>query len=359
MTDAIEPGTAHKICAKKHWQAATIQELAQLQCPACHSLCMVSYCMRCAHRWLPAQVRSETNYAGISNRNPTGNRHLEKKIEDRVRFLSDFLSDGMRILEIGCAEGSIGKVVKSKLEVTYSGVEPSPDGQKASSSLDMVYSGLEEFKSTRHQFDLILSFHVLEHIADPLDALRSWRSLLSQDGKVIIEVPNRSGHRDIAIDQNPEHIHQFSVASLCLHASAAGLDVESITTGNFESPVYSDSIRLIARKTETDAQKTLRLKAKLRSLGPRFAIYGLGGDFSNYVYPAISRDLEIFFIDEKIRDLFSKGIEVVATPYCRETHGEMTVLVSTIHHEESIVKNLISQGHNLKRIVRLADLMNL
>lgn len=40
------------------------------------------------------------------------------------------------------------------------------------------------------RFDAIVSSHSLEHLADPVGALHRWRSLLTDDGRLVVAVPN-------------------------------------------------------------------------------------------------------------------------------------------------------------------------
>jgi 2-polyprenyl-3-methyl-5-hydroxy-6-metoxy-1,4-benzoquinol methylase len=329
-----------------------------LICPACKSRCKINKCLFCSHRWLPPKMRQRIDYSRIGNRNPAQNQYLQKKTKERVDFLSRFISDGMSILEIGCAEGAIGRTIKSRSKVFFFGAEPSPDRDIANGALDDVRVSAEEYYAAKRKFDLIISFHVLEHIPDAIDTLRLWNTLLAEDGKVIIEVPNGSGHKDVLTDLNPEHVHQFSVSSLCLHASSAGLDVEWLTTGNYESPVYSDSIRMVAKKRESDSIKFSRLKERFKNLGPKFGIYGLGGDFRNYVRPAIAPDQEVVFIDSKVTDLSTQGIRASASQYDRSAHQNLRILVSTIHNAESIIQDLLKEGHPPQKIIQLSDLMS-
>ncbi|RJQ28876.1 class I SAM-dependent methyltransferase [Candidatus Parcubacteria bacterium] len=66
------------------------------------------------------------------------------------------------------------------------------------------------------QFNTIVMFHVLEHIANPIQFLKNIRRLLKNNGKLVIEVPNI---RDLQLKHNDyyrgwywqrAHIHYFS-----------------------------------------------------------------------------------------------------------------------------------------------------
>ena len=99
-----------------------------------------------------------------------------------------------RVLEVGCAEGNFGAFVKSKLGAEVWGIELNPDAaEQARKSLDKVYTGdaatiMTELKTS--PFDCIVMFDVLEHMMNPDVVLRKAKNLLSDNGTVILCVPN-------------------------------------------------------------------------------------------------------------------------------------------------------------------------
>jgi SAM-dependent methyltransferase len=85
-------------------------------------------------------------------------------------------------------------------------------------------------------FDAITFWHVLEHLPDPVDALRRARPLLARDGVVVVGVPNLASwqarvfgdawlHLDI-----PRHLVHFTPATLAMVMSRAGFVVEHVDT---------------------------------------------------------------------------------------------------------------------------------
>lgn len=53
----------------------------------------------------------------------------------------------------------------------------------------------------KHFYDVVLSSHVLEHICNPLKALKSWHSVLKPGGKLVLLVPRRTMMNDHARPQ--------------------------------------------------------------------------------------------------------------------------------------------------------------
>jgi SAM-dependent methyltransferase len=80
-------------------------------------------------------------------------------------------------------------------------------------------------------FDLVSMFHVLEHLTDPVAALRALSQLLSPQGMLLIEVP------DVARLSSPKntffkaHTFYFSAHSLDATVRAAGLERVAFNEG--------------------------------------------------------------------------------------------------------------------------------
>ena len=266
------------------------------KCPCCHSCALVvgfsgqiphsfSTCERCGHIWRVIESRPD-HYEQLAGRNSADPSQLNIKLKERIRSLRPLLAGSQKILELGCAEGDLAAHLKRDLKLTYVGIEPSMDRRAARKVMDRVYKNLVDLfnQEPNSKFDVILSFHVLEHISDLDGELGMWRSLCSPDSQIVVEVPNRAGNPYIAIDRNLEHVHQFQSSSLTALLFRHGFTVLSISTGNFESWVYPDGLRAIARVDKVPLERERLYLARLKKLFPNgFSVFGLGGDFDNYL----------------------------------------------------------------------------
>ena len=262
----------------------------------------------------------------------------------------------MRILEIGCAEGSLGQRVRGVAAVTYTGVELSADADSAARVLDRVIRS-PAGSIAGESFDLLLSFHVLEHIEDIAGELAHWRRLLADGGNLLVEVPNQAGHRLLGMDPNLEHIHQFTPASLTALLHHTGFEVQGLGTGHWESSVYSDSLRVLARPALTDAQRRTRLLQRfLARLPEPFAAWGIGGDFRSYVEPLLDSLPVAALIDNAAQRHGERHGPLVVEAYYPPRHGSLSILVCSVRHREEILRDLATLGISGSRIVTLDDI---
>jgi SAM-dependent methyltransferase len=296
------------------------------------------------------------NYRTQKHRNSTSSTGHREKLSDRLRDIKPLLKPGIRILEIGCAEGSLGQLVRGIATVTYTGIELSADAESAARVLDRVLRSPAATLANEH-FDLLLSFHVLEHIEDIAGELAHWRRLLADDGRLLIEVPNQAGHRLLDMDPNLEHIHQFTPASLAALLQHSGFAVERLQTGHAESSVYSDSLRVVARPALNDAQQRTRLLQRfLARLPESFAAWGIGGDFRGYVEPLLEALPVAALIDNAAQRHGERHGALVVEAYDPQRHGSLPILVCSVRHRDEILSDLATFGISASRIVTLDDI---
>ncbi|MCX2585038.1 class I SAM-dependent methyltransferase [Pedobacter sp. MR22-3] len=112
----------------------------------------------------------------------------------RIEMLK-FLPKSFRtVLDVGCATGNFGQILKQHYSCEVWGVEPDENSAViARKNLDKVYCGVFdetiEMLATK-QFDCIFFNDVLEHLSQPDEALRIAKKYLLPDGCVIASIPN-------------------------------------------------------------------------------------------------------------------------------------------------------------------------
>jgi len=98
------------------------------------------------------------------------------------------------VLDVGCAAGEMGRLLKETGFQRVVGIERDPESAaRARDVLDEVVEGdVEriELPFERGSFDCIVFADVLEHLIEPQEVLRRFRDYLSPEGVVIASIPN-------------------------------------------------------------------------------------------------------------------------------------------------------------------------
>lgn len=107
------------------------------------------------------------------------------------------ISNGSRVLEIGCATGFMGEYLIQKKKCEVVGVELGLDEARiAKKKLTRVIIGDIEKKETISQikklgkFDVVFAAALIEHLKDPWEAIRTWKTFLKPNGTLIISTSN-------------------------------------------------------------------------------------------------------------------------------------------------------------------------
>lgn len=116
----------------------------------------------------------------------------ESTRERRLKYLNPHVSSNASILEVGCSSGFM-LIPYYKKGHTCIGIEPSGFfSNYVSDNGIKVYSSTEDLikSDPSMKFDIIMHFFVLEHIAEPINFLKTQLELLNKGGKIIFEIPN-------------------------------------------------------------------------------------------------------------------------------------------------------------------------
>ncbi len=98
-----------------------------------------------------------------------------------------------KVLVVGCGDGSEAAVLAELLEASVTGIDVvegfHPD---ARSRVELIVADATSLPFESGTFDLVFSYHALEHIASPGRAVAEMRRVLDEDGGCWIGTPNRS-----------------------------------------------------------------------------------------------------------------------------------------------------------------------
>lgn len=171
---------------------------------------------------------------------------IYKKFEWQNRYRVNYLQKDIKIqkdwkiLDYGCGYGFLIEILKES-GYHVEGLEISADRleviKKRQGSLDDIYTYnfLDEKENIpielQEKFDLVTSFHLIEHITSPVYFLKKIQSLIKKDGYILLELPNIE---NTLMDLSPEfndfnyirdHVAYYSPKLIRRVVEEAGFDV--------------------------------------------------------------------------------------------------------------------------------------
>ena len=131
--------------------------------------------------------------SGLHNgEKPNVNSWLELNRVDDVRRYN-FLKKRVvnkKILDFGCGAGGFLELV-SKRAKKANGIEIEKAMQQSYINRNLnVFSSYKQALQSSKKWNILTAFHVVEHLLDPIKILSKLSELLTDDGEMIIEVPN-------------------------------------------------------------------------------------------------------------------------------------------------------------------------
>lgn len=318
------------------------------------------YCHSCGHKSKIEVVNQEVlNYETKSSRTSRLIKDTQKKINERLNFMHECINQNevSNTLEIGAAEGYFAKSFLNNFRnVEYHAVELSQDSYECEKIVNKIYrKKLEDLSLTRESYDLILSFHVLEHLQNPNDLLKEVIKILKNDGQFIIEVPNEHGNKIVPWDYNKEHLQLFTVSSIASLLMNNGFQVSKVELGGFESPYYNDSIRIAAVKKTNN--KTFLYKEFLSNFikNNDLAFWGAGGDFYSYLWPYLDKSDSFKIFDKNYSREQQDDFKILAPDQIANHSGK--VMICSYQFEDEIEQELVNNySINPNRILKLSNI---
>ncbi|HXS35439.1 MAG TPA: methyltransferase domain-containing protein [Flavipsychrobacter sp.] len=125
----------------------------------------------------------------------------QKRVDFITNVLTDVRSADMRILDVGCGNGVISRHL-GRANFNVVGIDVSEKTIEKAKSLTSMQNvsfmkkSAEELVADGQRYDAIICSEVLEHLNDPGSLLSVLRESLTDDGKLIITVPNGKGPRE-------------------------------------------------------------------------------------------------------------------------------------------------------------------
>lgn len=147
----------------------------------------------------------------------------------------------LRVLDVGCGRGVLSSPFEQRGHIWH-GIER--NGSPFEGGNNITCGQLSEIDIEPESFDIIIVWHVLEHLVSPEQDLKILRGLLKQDGSIFISVPNidslqaklfqgRWFHLDL-----PRHIVHFGGFSLDFVMQNAKFSTETTSTLCLDQQIF-------------------------------------------------------------------------------------------------------------------------
>lgn len=244
------------LCGSQHWESVWMHKSG-----ITHGICL-----ECGHVYLMRKLSQSAieasyreykqNYSDEYLRSPSN--ALFEAVRNCYQILQAYLPHQFRnILEIGCAYGHFLSLIP--LPCFRVGIEPSREQASfARKYLDIAeiwecaYEQLSTIPPTwpKEGFDIVCSFHVLEHTKEPDKFLQFVRRIIREDGYLCLAVPNLFSLPPNLLElfyiYRSWHLHTFSPEILSRLLTKEGFKVIDIIEEK-SAPMHRSNLVAIAR----------------------------------------------------------------------------------------------------------------
>lgn len=179
-----------------------------------------------------AQEWAEAQHPSQAERRTVDQGIEAMRFRRRLKELSHWAAPPGRLLDVGCKDGAFLALAQARGWRVH-GVELSHAAAAAAQArgVEVFVGTLEETPYAQGTFDVITLWHIIEHVPQPLELLRTVHRLLQPHGLIALETPNIGGrgfHRhglEWEYLTPPAHLRYFGPRSLGYALGQAGFEV--------------------------------------------------------------------------------------------------------------------------------------
>ncbi|MBI5026547.1 MAG: class I SAM-dependent methyltransferase [Nitrospirae bacterium] len=165
---------------------------------------------------------------------------MEGNFKEVSVFLNKLFHERGNLLDIGCAYGHFIEMMKG-YGWSVTGIDPSSEAIASARKKDLhvFETTIEDAVFPEASFDAVTAFYILEHLADPLSALKKIFNILKPGGIVVLRIPHTTpvvkfltffGIKNNLYDL-PYHLYDFSPETIRLLLEKAGFSLISVRPG--------------------------------------------------------------------------------------------------------------------------------
>ncbi len=160
-------------------------------------------------------------------------------LKRKLKLINSFNTSSKNILDVGAGTGDFLKVCKNNSWNVF-GIEPDSGARNIASNKQIILQD-DLSKITNQKFDVITLWHVLEHVENLQEYISTLNNLLSDNGRLIIAVPNYKSDdakyykQFWAAFDVPRHLWHFSRTSISKLFSDVNMTVEKTLPMRFDA----------------------------------------------------------------------------------------------------------------------------
>lgn len=152
--------------------------------------------------------------------------------KEEYHYAKKYISNEDKVLEVGSGKGAFAKHINSK---NYIGLDFSENAKKMAAENGIIIENemIQDYaKKHQEEFDVVISFQVLEHVSNPKEFIESKLVALKKGGKLIIAVPSEDSFLKYVtngiLNLPPHHVTRWSDSTFEFIAHAYGLAIVDI-----------------------------------------------------------------------------------------------------------------------------------
>ncbi len=201
-----------------------------------------------------------------------------REARDRLNHLAPILKPGARILDFGSGSGEFLAQARAA-GYDAVGIEPGRSYahySRTTYGVTVIERALSDVELPAGRFDVVTANHVIEHLRNPVAALRTLAACLADDGVMYVAVPDVTGRSGYSFERfHFAHVYNFSPRTLVWAGLAAGLELDPRIEAKGTSLVFRK--RLGGAVTEPwEPQQGVMVAARFQEGSPvRFLLRGL------------------------------------------------------------------------------------